>query len=306
LGKSVSNMLVLNTHLDTTIALNRYGRITGDNQYKELVASALNSTRAVLAMRTADWLYKPLFWAIGLTMLPTEKASQLPLLTRAIKRFSWQYLIKKLPDIKARFPRLVMPNGYIDRELSLRTWAIDYQTINLMDLARLAYSFPQAFDETILDKAMEFTQTSGLIKRYRELDPGKRYSVGFWAEALYYRCLVKTDFKYRQWLAEAMLECHDLKFGISPSLSGTNGEAIPFDQQIGLPLANNPELVMANLSCGEHKELVIVNTSEQPVTVSWRSELDSTLIWCNSQGNKIVITPLIVNNRDWLIGVNQK
>ena len=50
LGKSISNMLVLNTHLDTSIALNRYGRITGDNQYQDLVASALNSTRAVLAI----------------------------------------------------------------------------------------------------------------------------------------------------------------------------------------------------------------------------------------------------------------
>ena len=104
-------------------------------------------------------------------MLPTDKACKLSLPVRAIKRFAAEYLIKKLPDIKARFPRLVMPNGYIDRELSLRTWAIDYQTINLMDLARHAYAFPQAFDETILDKAMEFTQTSGLIKRYRELSP---------------------------------------------------------------------------------------------------------------------------------------
>lgn len=306
LGKSVSNMLVLNTHLDTTIAINRYGRITGDNQYQDLVTSALNSTRAVLSLKSADWLYKPLFWAIGLTMLPTDKASKLPLPVRAIKRFAAEYLIKKLPDIKARFPRLVMPNGYIDRELSLRTWAIDYQPINLMDLARHAYAFPQAFDETILDKALEFTQTSGLIKRYRELSPNKRYSVGFWSEALYYRCLAKPDMKYRQWLAEAMLECHDLNFGMSPSLSGTNGEAMPFDQQVDLPLIMNPELVMANLSCGQHKELVLVNTSKQPITVSWQSELDPTLIWCDSQGNTIVINPLIVNSRDWLIGANKK
>jgi len=172
-----------------------------------------------------------------------------------------------------------------------------------MDLARYAYAFPQAFDETILDKAMEFTQTSGLIKRYRELDPGKRYSVGFWAEALYYRCLAKPDMKYRQWLAEAMLECHDLKFGMSPSLSGTNGEAIPFDQQVNLPLAHNPELVMANLSYGQHKELVLVNTSEQPVTVSWQTEPDPALIWHNSQDNKAADSAtLTVNSRDWLIG----
>lgn len=306
LGKSVSNMLVLNTHLDTTIAINRYGRLTGDNQYQNLVVSALLSTRAVLGLRSADWLYKPLFRAIGLTMLPSDQASKLSLPVRALKRFAADYLIKKLPDIKARFPRLVMPNGYIDRELSLRTWAIDYQTINLMDLARHAYAFPQAFDESILDKAMEFTQSSGLINRYRDLSPDKRYSVGFWSEALYYRCLAKPDMKYRQWLAEAMLECYDFKFGMSPSLSGTNGEALPFNQQVPAPLMLNPELLMANLSYGQHKELVLVNTSGQPVIVSWQSAQDPALIWYDSQGNKVISTMLIVNGRDWLIGANQK
>ncbi len=304
LGKSVSNMLVLNTHLDTTIAINRYGRITDDKQYQDLVVSALKSTRAVLGLNAADWLYKPLFWAIGLTMLPTEQASKLTFPVRAIKRFAADYLIKKLPDIKASYPRLVMPNGYIDRELSLRTWAIDYQTINLMDLARYAYSFPDAFDESILDKAMAFTQNSGLIKRYRDLSPDKRYSVGFWSEALYYRCLAKPDIKYRHWLVEAMLECHDLKFGISASLLGTNGEALIFNQQVSIPLIVNPELLMANLCYEQHMELLLVNTSEQPVTVSWMLKKEPTLIWYDSQGNQVISSTLIVNSRDWLIGVN--
>jgi hypothetical protein len=299
-------MLVLNTHLDTTIAINRYGRITGDNQYQDLVAAALQSTRAVLSLTPADWLYKPLFWAIGLTMLPTDQASKLSLPVRALKRFAADYLIKKLPDIKAWFPRLVMPNGYIDRELSLRTWAIDYQTINLMDLARYAYAFPEAFDESILDKAMEFTQSSGLIKRYRDLSPDKRYSVGFWSEALYYRCLAKPDRKYRHWLVAAMLECHDLKFGLSPSLLGANGEALSFNQQVSAPLMLNPELLMANLSYGQHKELLLVNTSRLPVTVSWQLAHDPALIWYDSQGNKVAGTQLIVNGRDWLISANQK
>ncbi len=304
LGKSVSNMLVLNTHLDTTIAINRYGLLTGDKQYQDLVNSALKSTRAVLGLRPADWLYKPLFWAIGLTMLPTDQASKLSFPVRAIKRFAADYLIKKLPDIKAMYPRLVMPNGYIDRELSLRTWAIDYQTINLIDLARHAYVFPDAFDESILDKAMAFTQNSGLLKRYRDLSPDKRYSVGFWSEALYYRCLAKPDMKYRQWLAEAMLECYNLKFGMSPSLLGANGEAIDFNEQVSEFLTLNPELLMANLSHGKHMERLLVNTSDQPVTVSWMSGQDSALTWSNSQGSQVVNDKLIINSRNWLIGVN--
>jgi hypothetical protein len=302
LGKSVSNMLVLNTHLDTSIAINRYGQLTGDLQYQPLVDSALQSTRAVLGLQPADWLYKPLFWAIGLTMIPTEKARELSAPVRAIKRLAWQYLTQKLPDIKARFPRLVMPNGYIDRELSLRTWAIDYQTINLMDLARYARAFPGEFDEAILDKALEFTQTSGLIKRYRELPPGKRYAPGFWMEALYHRCLSKGDLKYRQWLVEAMLECHDLGFGIAPSLMGANGEATHLTSAVTLPRINNAELISANLSNKQQFELLLVNTSEQTITIAWDIEPTFTINWRDTSNRTLPNKPLTLTAGSGLVG----
>lgn len=304
LGKSSSNMLVLNTHLDSTIAINRYQTITGDTQYNELIASALQSTRTILSLKPAEWLYKPLFWAIGLTMLPTEIASKLPAPIRVIKRISWQYLIKKLPDIKARFPRLVMPNGYIDRELSLRTWALDYQTINLMDLARHARAFPGGFDEPTLDKAMEFTYTSGLIKRYRELTPGKRYSVGFWAEALYHRCLAKNDLKYRQWLAEAMLECHQLDFGIAPSLLGTNGEALGHYSQTDSSDLYTGQLTMANLSCHDRIEIMLVNCSDQEHRLNSLPTPYKDLKWFNATGAELTINQLHVSANNWIRGIN--
>jgi hypothetical protein len=302
LGKRISNMLVLNTHLDSTIAMNRYTRLTKDHQFDDLIASALNSTKVVLSLKTAEWLYKPLFWAIGLTMLPTELAMRLPLALRAIKRFASDYLIKKVPDIKAKFPRLVMPNGYIDRELSLRTWAIDYQTINLMDLARYAKAFPGELDESILDKALAFTQESGLIKRYKELPPGKQYAPGFWMEALYYRCLAKTDYKYREWLAKALLHCHDLAIGIAPSLLGTNGEAVPFSEQINMPMVSNAEILQANLSHNQQVEFLLVNTSTERLTVTWTHPNETALSWTDSHENRINSETLTIEARSWVIG----
>ncbi len=111
--------------------------------------------------------------------------------------------------------------------------------------------------------------------------------------------------KYRQWLVESMFECHDLNFGVSPSLLGANGEAFAFNQQVSAPLILNSELLMANLSYGQHIELLLVNTSVQPVTVAWMSGQKPTLIWYDSQGNQVISSILIVNSRDWLIGVNQ-
>jgi len=302
LGKRPSNMLVLNTHLDTTIAINRYQSLTDDLQYAELIKSALVSTRTALDLKPANWLYKPLFWAIGLTMLPTEKARQLAAPIRAIKRIAADFLIKKLPDIKARFPRLVMPNGYIDRELSLRTWAVDYQTINLMDLSRYARAFPGEFNEDILNKAMAFTHDTGLIKRYRELAPGKRYATGFWVEALYHRCLAKGDVKYRQWLAKAMLECHDLGFGMAPSLLGSNSEAVPFARQSLYPVPSNSELNIAVLCRPQGFELLIVNHAQHSVEVNWERKTEMLINWRDATQQPISDVALQIPPRQWVLG----
>jgi hypothetical protein len=77
LGKSVSNMLVLNTHLDATIALDRYRGLTTDGQHQALVDSACRATRIVLEMRPAEWLYRLMFRLIGLTFLPADEAKRL-------------------------------------------------------------------------------------------------------------------------------------------------------------------------------------------------------------------------------------
>lgn len=306
LGKSVSNMLVLNTHLDATIAINRYSKLTGDQHYDKLIRSALQSTRTVLSLNPVDWLYKPLFWAIGLTMLPTEIAKKLPLPIRVIKRIAAQYLIKKLPDIKLRFPRLVMPNGYIDRELSLRTWAIDYQTINLMDLSRYAHAFPGEFDESILEKAIKFTQESGLIKRYQDLTIDKRYAPGFWAEALYYRCLAKSDFSYREWLAEAILQNYKCNIGFSPSLLGGNCEAIAHKKRMPILSIEDPRIFVANLSYGNRTEFLLVNLSDDNIAITNPIKTINNLKWKNSEGRNIDLSNLIIKGNDWALGDSEK
>ena len=96
-GKSESNMLVLNSHLDATIALDRNAQVTRDQQHAPLVQAARESTRAVLGLRSAEPLYRMLFWLIGLTFLPAAEAAALPLWKRALKRLAWKYLISACP-----------------------------------------------------------------------------------------------------------------------------------------------------------------------------------------------------------------
>ena len=301
LGKRLSNMIVLNTHLDTTIALDRYHRVTGDNRYRDLVRSAQDTTEFILNLRPAQALYTLLFKAIGLTMLPTKQASALPVSIRVIKRITWKYLIKRLPEIKAKWPRLVMPNGYIDREITLKTWALDYQTINLMDLARYSNAFPNRLDESIVDKSFEFTQSSGLTQRYHELK-GKQYAIGFWAEALYHRCLKKEEMKYRGFLADAILDLHDRGFGQAPSLLGTNCEAVLAENQFRCPLPSSVSIWIANLATQGRIEILAINTSNRPEKLNWEVPPECPLTWHDSDLTPLEGETLTIDARSWIRG----
>jgi hypothetical protein len=226
LGKSPSNMLVLNTHLDTCIALDRFGKMCGVTSYQLLVESACQSAQAVLAMDSAKWLYRLLFYAIGLTLLPTEQARQLPLPLRALKRLTWKYLTPHLFRIKVIFPRLVMPNGYIDRNLALGSFAFHYLTINLMDLTRFWRRFKQAGVDELIAKAAYFIQTSGVRGRWKELKY-ERYALGFWAEALWHMCQQFPEHdEYRDWYEEACSDLQAMNMGLPPSHLSGNAEAI--------------------------------------------------------------------------------
>jgi hypothetical protein len=68
LGKSPTNKLILNTHLDAIVALDRYREVTGDAQYAGHIDSARAAARSVLGLRPAEPLYR-LYWFIGLTLL---------------------------------------------------------------------------------------------------------------------------------------------------------------------------------------------------------------------------------------------
>lgn len=302
LGKSESNMLVLNTHLDATIALDRYRELTGDGQYAGLVRSACDAAKKVLALRPAEWLYGALFRAIGLTLLPTAVAERLPLPARALKRIAWKYLVPRLPAIKTRWPRLVMPGGYIDREISLKVWAHDYHSINVMDLLRFLRRFPDEALWEIAEAALRFGQESGLRERWLEIK-GREYAVGFWAEALYHACALRPDPRYRAWLADTMLLLADRNIGLPPSLLGANAEAVPPCEQAPCPMPADGRLRVANLSRHDRFEVLVINPAPEPVPLGFERGWDAVLAWSDAEGARHGgQTPAVVPARGWVLG----
>lgn len=299
-GKSPTNMLILNTHLDTSVAVERYMRVTGDWKHAGLIGSARELTRVILDSRPAEWLYRMLFGAIDLTLLPKAAAQALPLPLRAIKRVAWKYLIPILPDVKARFPRIVMPGGFIDRSLAQAGMSYRYQPVNLMDLIRTRRIFDDAYLDELLTTSFAFTQESGIRMRWKELRGKEDDSLGFWCEALYHLCLSRNEPQYRAWLAEAMIDLSDNELGLSPSLLGANREAIPDSQQVGCPVPLDGRLRIANLSRNGIIEIVVVNPTTDEILLEWAKMPRLALEWASTDGpdSGAGIPP-----RGWLWGI---
>lgn len=302
LGKSEPNMLVLNTHLDATIALDRYWQLTGDSRHQSLVSHAVTTARAVLSQRPAEWLYRPLFWAIRLTFLPTAQARRLPLHLRALKRVARKYLIPLLPHIKARFPRIVMPGGYIDRELSLRVFAPAYLPINVMDLLRYRRRFPDESVDDVILAAIALIRDCQLIERWPEIN-GMEYAVGFWAEALYQICLIRPDPEYRASLAQAVIALERQALGLPPSLLGSNGEAVPPREQAPTPVPDDGRIRVINLSRRNIKEVLLVNCATEAVRPRIVRNALNGLVWtAGSNAERRETLPQEIPPGGWLWG----
>lgn len=216
LGKKNSNMLVLNTHLDTTIALDRYASLTKDHDYSELISSAKNSLHTVLSLQPAEFLYRPIFTVIYWVWLPRQKGQNLPLHKRILKRIGWKYIIPRIHWLKKYFPRIVMPGGYIDRTIGSKGLADQYHVINLMDLLRYKHRFSDDSYDNLIENALEFTYYSGIIDYWCEQE-NKRYALGFWAECLYLANKLFLSPRYINWLDDANRKLTQYSQGYSPS-----------------------------------------------------------------------------------------
>jgi hypothetical protein len=259
LGKSPQNMLVLNTHLDTLVALRRYGELVGDTQYATLVDSGCRAALALLALRPMEWLYRLVFSAIDLTLLPTDTAMRLPRWKRLWKRIGWQIFIPRLPRLKTRFPRLVMPGGYIDRELSLQTWAYDYLAVNLMDLVRIARGAQAASFMPYVDSILDYCARTNIARRWLE-HSGRAYALGFYAEALVLLGMTRPRADTDAMLAEALLLCVQHGLGLPPSINGGNAEALAIAH--ALPRSSKAAIVVVNLSRSERAACLVLNVGD--------------------------------------------
>ena len=300
LGKSPCNKLILNTHLDAIVALERYRRLTGDERHAEALASARNAARTLLRLRPAEKLYRMIYRAIDLTLLPKERAMRLPWPLRALKRLTWMYLQPNMHRIKRVWPRLVMPGGLIERHIAPLHFDLNYHPVNVMDILRLQRCFPDEDFFDLVDNAIDAVRRLDLLQYWSE-SKQRQFAVVVWTEALYHLCTLKTDTRYRGHLAAAMICAANSGLGLPPALLGGDAEVIPVSRRRPCPSPQDARLRLANLSQGAWFEVLVVNPHDHDLELVWDGETPQDLNWQGSAGT-LPTPPKSVPAGGWVLG----
>ena len=286
LGKSPTNKLILNTHVDAIVVLEQYRGVTGDDRYAAQVESARTAARDMLALHPAESFYRIMYRAIRLTLLPASEAARLPLPVRAVKRLTWKYLTPRMHSIKRRFPRLVMPGGLIERHLGMPHYDINYHPVNMLDLARLWRCFPAEDLAGLLDGAIGAVTDSSLLKYWAEAKK-RHFSLLVWVEALYHLHTLKQDPEYRRILAEGVMELLDAGLGLPPCLLGGDTEAVKPAVRVSCPSPVNSRLRVVNLGSGERTEILVINHTKTDLKVTWENPVIPPLSWESPDGQPV-------------------
>jgi hypothetical protein len=304
LGAGPANKLILNSHLDAIVTLDRYRELTGDDRHAATVEAARGTAMAVLTARPAERLYRLAYAAVRLTLLPKAGVAKLSPPLKAVRRLARSSLLPNLYRLKWRHPRFVMPGGMIDRHLAPKHFNTGYHTVNLMDVVRLMRRVPGDALRTIARDAVRAVTATGLLQHWVET---KRVQpIGYWLEAIYQLCTLDPAPEYRAWLAGAMLAAEDLGIGLPPTLLGADPEVIPQAQQTPCPSPRDARLRVASLCRGSRREVVVVNLTRETIPLEWETRPLETMQWTSSEPRSEPqagpAAALVVAARGWLVG----
>ncbi len=300
LGKSPCNKLILNTHLDAIVALERYRRLTGAERHAGSVASAREAARTLLRLRPAERLYRLIYRAIDLTLLPKERAMRLSWPLRALKRLTWMYVQPNMHRIKRVWPRLVMPGGLIERHIAPLHFDLNYHPVNVMDILRYQRYFPGEDFSDLVDNAIDAAQRLDLLGYWAE-SKQRRFAIVVWTEALYHLCTLKNDTRYRGHLAAAMICAAKTGLGLPPALLGGDAEATPTARRRPCPCPQDARLRVANLARGTWSEVLVVNPHDHDLELAWEREAPQDLTWQGPAGT-LPTPPTTVPAGGWVLG----
>jgi hypothetical protein len=163
-GKSLSNTLTLNTHISVMTVLCGLQQVVRRADYDRCVDEGLVALRSVLRARAANSVYSLVY---GLRDRLVRRSAEAPTGFAAKLTIRYEQILRRrlLPFLKQRFPRLAMPDGYVERDLTHTALSDFYHLINMEDMLRLYGCCPDEWLGAMIRKSVDFTLRSRLVER---------------------------------------------------------------------------------------------------------------------------------------------
>ncbi len=255
LGKSLHNTLCLNTHVYALTALKRFADTGPDPSVEAALDRGIVALDKVLDLAP----FWPTHHAMGFLIDLTFRNG---LVGKTWNRLALRWTKEKLYRWNKKRPCLVLPNGFILRDLELPLYGLWYHVINLFDLMTLWLSVPTPRVTAAAMRGWEYLQTGGLIdflheKRLQTLpELSEVYAVAL-------RCGFAQD---PSWVARQL---NRLWAGKIPFHAGVYG----FNPIIGKPpkfISRIPEVLAMETPAGTF----LLNLSQRPVSLELPRDLE--------------------------------
>ena len=278
-GKSIPNTLCINSHMWTLIALYRLQRFDTSGRYKDFFESGLRSLRRILQTTPCSILYAGVYWQRDLILKLYLKYSN-PVTRKARK--ICDILLRRyiLPFLKKKFPRLIMPNGYTERDLTYSSLSDVYHFINIEDMLILYSQTRSKWLRDIIKKSMRYSINSSLV-RYLA---GRNIQITIFLDILLlYSSLI--DEKYLMYLPEYISFFQELNLPVSVDVLSN-----PLIANTSSPLSvDNKNLIVLAPSDNTRFDAIVINVSENEENALLKSTQEnrlSGLELLDPEGNK--------------------
>ena len=241
-GKSICNTYTLNTHIHTLQILFELQKELNSDDISEAIERGWRALQDVIEARPAEQFYRWLCLLMDSKLaFPRGKPT---ILNRALCKLTRSAIGRILAYSKLLYPRLVMPNGYIDRHLSLIGFSYTYHFVNLWDLVRIYRYRPEPWIRKVIDKGINYTLHSNLSEYAFQ---NKFHNLELVGEIFQVYAAITPSFE-RDTLAAILTRLKQTGCGVTPGLLGFDMRAVPAELQVHSIKVRDRDVELVNIS----------------------------------------------------------
>jgi hypothetical protein len=257
-GKSDPNTLCINSHMATLTALHRLNRIDPASKYGTCFEKGLNALKQVLHANPFDFLYYSSYRTRDLLIRLCMKTES-KIAKKLLKIWTLILMRHLLPFLKKKFPRIVMPNGFIERDLSHSMLSDIYHFLNIQAMLTLYSRTKTDWLLKQIKKSVEYSADTSLADYVFGREPK---AMLFLDILLLYAGIINQDYLH-------LLPTYLARFQKSSSALPVNILSDPFVTDTSLPLrVDNEKVIVLVPAAGKKLKAILVNTTQKDEKVA--------------------------------------